>query len=325
MDRSRPRFSNRPGLPFTIRLKHFEMSKMSPQIAVIIVAWNNYNSTQECIESILNQRFVEVRIFLVDNGSKIEPLDRLIDEFPMIKYIRSNTNLGFAAGTNLGLRKALATNSDHFLIINNDTRADEFMLKELLLASMDEDIGLTAPIIYYYDEPDRIWSSGGKINKFFLMPLDSHNTQRIISCPTKRTFVSGCCFLLKREVLEQIELFDERFFMYFEDLDFCKRINETKWLMMVIPSAKLWHKVSQSSGGQYSVRERYYYGLSSGIYFRKHMKVANAIPVTLFRLGSALKMTIKLMLRRETKVLSSYLKGLYRGWTMKSLDKEKNQ
>jgi GT2 family glycosyltransferase len=287
---------------------------MSPRIAIIIVAWNNYKSTQECVESILNQRFVEVQIFLVDNGSKIEPLDDLVHDFPMIKYIYSSSNLGFAAGTNLGLREALATDLDYFLIINNDTRADELMLQELLAALEDQEVGLTAPIIYFDDAPDKIWSSGGTMNDLMLMPLDSHNTKYAIYCPTKRTFVSGCCYLLKREMLEQVGLFDERFFLYFEDLDFCKRINEAKWQMMVIPTAKLWHKISQSSGGQYSEVERYHYGVSSGLYFRKYMSIANAIPIILFRLGNAIKMTMMLMLRGEIVAMKSYLKGLYKGW-----------
>ncbi len=83
--------------------------------------------------------------------------------------------------------------------------------------------------------------------------------------------------------------------------------------MKVIPAAKLWHKVSQSSGGPDSERERYQYGLSSGLYFRKHVSVVNAIPIILFRLGSALKTTVKLLLRGETKAISGYFKGIYKG------------
>lgn len=296
---------------------------MDSSIAVVILAWNNYDDTRECLESMLSQRQVETVIFLVDNGSRLEPLDDLPHQFPEINYIRSDRNLGFAAGTNLGLRKALATESEYFLIINNDTRADEFMLHELLKASKDEDVGLTAPVIYHYDDPNKVWSSGGAMNNFFLMPLESHSTQNILACPIERTFVSGCCYLLKREMLEQVGLFDERFFLYFEDLDFSKRINQTAWKMKVIPAARLFHKVAQSSGGQYSERERYYYALSSGLYYRKHIQAINAIPIILFRLGNALKMTVTLLLRGESRVLKSYLNGLYQGWFGKKPESDK--
>jgi len=280
-------------------------------IAVVIVAWNNYFDTQECIDSILDQQIVKTKIFLVDNGSNIEPLVDLGKKYPGIYYIRSDSNLGFAAGCNLGLQKALTGDYHFFLIINNDTKADQFMLKELVDACKDERVGLTAPVIFYYDTPDRIWSSGGSFNRFFLMPLESHNQRKIITVATERTFISGCCYLLKRDLLEQVGLFDERFFLYFEDLDFCMRINESQWKMMVIPAAKLWHKVSRSSGGQYSERERYQYALSSGLYFRKHIGVVNAIPIVLFRLGSAMKTTVKLLLRGETKAISGYFKGIF--------------
>ena len=296
---------------------------MSPSIAVVILAWNNYDDTRECIESILGQGLVETDVFLVDNGSRLEPLADLPHQFPEINYIRSDRNLGFAAGTNLGLREALATESEYILIINNDTRADEFMLHELLKALKDEDVGLTAPVIYYYDDPDKVWSSGGAMNNLFLMPLESHSTKNILDCPTERTFVSGCCYLLKRELLEQVGLFDERFFLYFEDLDFCKRINETFWKMKVVPAAKLFHKVAQSSGGQFSERERFYYALSSGLYYRKHIQPINAIPIILFRLGNALKMTVTLLLRGDSRVLKSYWNGLYQGWFGKKLQQDK--
>jgi GT2 family glycosyltransferase len=282
-------------------------------IAVVIVAWNNYLDTQECIDSIFDQQIVKTKIFLVDNGSDIEPLVNLSIKYPDINYIRSDTNLGFAGGYNLGLQKALMGDYHFFLIINNDTKADQFMIYELVEAFKDEKVGLAAPIIYYYDAPNRVWSSGGNINKLFLMPLESHSQRKKITSPTERTFISGCCYLLKRDLLEQVGLFDERFFLYFEDLDLCMRINKSQWRMIVIPTAKLWHKVSRSSGGQDSERERYHYALSSVLYFQKHISVVNAIPISLFRLGSALKTTITLLLRGETKGISGYFKGIYMG------------
>jgi GT2 family glycosyltransferase len=285
---------------------------------VIIVGWNNYDNTRECLQSILNQQQIGTEIFLVDNGSKTEPLDNLSLLFPEINYIYSEKNLGFAAGTNLGLQKALSAGYNYFLIINNDTRADLLMLSELVKPLKDENVGLVAPFIYYYDNPDKVWSCGGFINNVLLMPLDSHNVKKAVFNPTERTFLSGCCYLMRRELLEQVGLFDERFFLYFEDLDYCKRVVQSRWKMMAIPTAKLFHKVSQSSGGQFSESERFHYAKSSGLYFRKHMNKFNALPIILFRLGSALKMVIYLFMSGKSKVMQSYLCGLYQGWFHKS-------
>lgn len=284
---------------------------------MVIVAWNAYHNTQECIESILNQQFVETSIFLVDNGSRIETLDNLTLSYPEINYIYSETNLGFGAGTNLGLKKALDAGFNYILIINNDTKADSLMLQELLTAIHSEDVGLTAPMIYYYDDPDQIWSSGGSMSKLLMMPLNSHNRKNPITKPTERTFLSGCCYLMRRELIDTIGMFDERFFLYFEDLDFCKRVNESKWKMMVIPAAKLFHKVSQSSGGSLSESERFHYARSSGLYFRKYLNAINAFPIVMFRLGSLVVMTIQLLSQGRIRVLKGYLRGIYNGWLLK--------
>ncbi len=293
---------------------------MSPSVAVVIVAWNNYADTHECLESILAQKQVETSVFLVDNGSKTEPLVNLVMEYPGINYIHSETNLGFAAGTNLGLREALKTGAEYILIVNNDTRADESMVNELLMAAESEHVGLTAPLIYYYDAPDKIWSSGGRINELLLMPLDSHNRLNPVSVPTKRTFLSGCCYLLKKEMLTQVGLFDERFFLYFEDLDFCMRVKDSNWKMTVVPTAKLLHKVSMSSGGSFSESERYQYARSSGIYFRKYLNPVNTLPVLLFRLGSAIATSFRLLRQKKNRALKGYWKGLFEGWFSKLID-----
>lgn len=284
---------------------------------MVIVAWNNYDDTHECLESILAQQKVETEIFLVDNGSKIEPLENLKTEFPTINYIQSETNLGFSAGTNLGLRKALNTNAEWFLIINNDTKADEHMLQALLCAIKNDSIGLSAPLIYYYDSPNEVWSSGGRINKLLLMPLDSHNRRKTITQPIERSFVSGCCYLLKKDMLLQVGMFDDRFFLYFEDLDFSKRVSNSGWKMVVTPSAKLYHKVSKSSGGQQTPAERYHYARSSGFYYRKHLSLFNAIPIIIFRVGSAVLTSIRLLLQGKTLAIRSYWEGLRIGWFSK--------
>ena len=242
---------------------------------------------------------------------------KLALSYPKINYIYSEENLGFGAGTNLGLRKALDAGFNYILIINNDTKADSFMLRELLDSIQSEDVGLVAPIIHYYNTPDQIWSSGGSIHKLLLMPLNSHNRTNPITKPTERTFLSGCCYLIRRELIEEVGMFDERFFLYFEDLDFCKRVNESKWKMMVIPAAKLFHKVSQSSGGSFSESERFHYARSSGIYFRKHLNAINAFPIVMFRLGSLFVMTIRLLSQGRIRVLKDYLRGIYDGWLLK--------
>ena len=117
------------------------------------------------------------------------------------------------------------------------------------------DIGIIAPIIYYATPPDLIWSIGGKINPWLLEVsnkladrVDIDNPPEII----EQDFVTGCGMLISRSTLEVVNGFDERFKMYYEDSDLCLRIRKAGYKILVVTSAKMWHKVASSSGGKYS-------------------------------------------------------------------------
>ncbi len=292
-----------------------EIAKNYIAVSVVTVNWNRYEDTCECIDSLLSQKEVSLKIICVDNGSSDNSGQRLQKKYDQIQLLQLNRNLGFAGGYNLGIKQALKQNTNYILIINNDTVADEWMVSKLLREIQASNIGICAPMIYYFENPARIWSSGGYINKRLLMPINSHHDNENLSHPIERTFISGCCYLMKKELIEQVGLFDESFFLYMEDLDFCLRIMQTQWKMKVVPSAKLYHKVAASSEGQYSPIERYYYGLSTGIYYRKYINIRNVWLIVPFRLISAILWTFRLVFSGNIRSLSSYWKGLLTGWT----------
>ncbi len=291
------------------------ITKKYQTVSVVIVNWNRYEDTCECIDSLLAQKGVSLKITCVDNGSSDNSGSRLREKYDQIQLLQLNRNLGFAGGYNLGIKEALKQNTDYILIINNDTVADEWMVSKLLSEIQANNIGIDAPLIYYFENPSRIWSSGGYINKQLLIPLNSHHTNENLSHPVERTFISGCCYLMKKDLIEQVGLFDESFFLYMEDLDYCRRIMQTQWKMKVVPSAKLYHKVAASSKGQYSPMERYYYGLSSGVYYRKYINIRNVWIIVPFRLISAILWTFRLVFSGNFQSIGAYWKGLWKGWT----------
>ena len=291
-----------------------DFAKNYQPVSVVIVNWNRYEDTCECIDSLLAQKGVSLKIICVDNGSSDNSGQRLREKYDQIQLLQLNSNLGFAGGYNLGIKQALKQNTDYILIVNNDTVADEWMVSKLLPEIQASNIGICAPLIYYFENPARIWSSGGYINKRLLMPINSHHDNENLSHPVERTFISGCCYLMKKELIEQLGLFDESFFLYMEDLDYCRRIMQTQWKMKVVPSAKLYHKVAASSEGQYSPMERYFYGLSSGIYYRKYINSSNAWLIIPFRLISAILWTLRLISSGNFQSVGAYLKGLWEGW-----------
>jgi GT2 family glycosyltransferase len=193
------------------------ITKKYQTVSVVIVNWNRFEDTCECIDSLLAQKGVSLKITCVDNGSSDNSGSRLRDKYDQIQLLQLNRNLGFAGGYNLGIKEALKQNTDYILIINNDTVADEWMVSKLLSEIQANNIGIDAPLIYYFENPSRIWSSGGYINKQLLIPLNSHHTNENLSHPVERTFISGCCYLMKKDLIEQVGLFDESFFLFKEN------------------------------------------------------------------------------------------------------------
>ena len=134
------------------------------------------------------------------------------------------------------------------------------------------------------------------------------------AAPVAQGFLSGCALLLPRSTVERVGLWDERFFMYYEDLDYCRRVAAAGLRLVLVPTAAMWHKVSVSSGGSNSPQERYAMARSSGLYFRKHMRPWQAPFIVAFRLGSALRWTLRLAGRGQWASLCAYWRGLRDGW-----------
>ena len=285
------------------------MRKIPVSLGVITLNWNRAADTIACIESIKLQIQTNVTYIIVDNGSTDDQVALLRRSLPYATLLPLEKNLGFAAGFNVGIEKALSLGCDLLLILNNDTIACPNMVSELLEEIETKEIGVVAPVIYHHSKPTVIWSAGGNLLPFLATTVNAHSRSQNLRMPTKRTFLSGCCLLVRREVLLSVGCFDERFFMYFEDLDFFVRLAKTKWIAKIVPDAKLLHKVSMSSGGEISERERYLMAYSSVVYYRKHLNLCNLIFIIPFRVASFLFNTLRMMKSCNLKGIKAYYRG----------------
>jgi len=129
----------------------------------------------------------------------------------------------------------------------------------------------------------------------------------------ERSVLVGCGLLIRRDLLERVGLFDERFFMYYEDLDLCLRARRAGYRLLLVPSAKMWHKVAVSSGGRDSPGERYHMARSSVLFFRKHARSWQVPFIAPYRTASAVKTVTRLLLRRRPDSARAYLRGLRDG------------
>jgi GT2 family glycosyltransferase len=286
-----------------------------PSLYVVTVNWNRCQDTQECLRSLERQTYPPMGIILVDNGSDDGSAELIGRNFPGVKLIRLESNRGFAGGFNRGIEAALALGAVQVLILNNDTVADSRMVEKLMEYGRQR-AGIVVPKIFYYDEPDRIWSVGAK-RQFFTLEMTDKATGQVDrgqwDMVQERDYVTGCALLVHREVLEKVGLFDERYFAYYEDLDFSFRVKNAGYPLLLVPEARLWHKVARTSGGADSTGERYLMAKGSVLFFKQYGRGWRRMVVVPYRLASSLITTMELLCRFRIASILAYWRGLYEG------------
>jgi GT2 family glycosyltransferase len=222
-----------------------------PWVYVVILNWNLKQDTAECVESVLQSRYESYRVLVVDNGSSDGSPEYLARSFPSIEILANPDNLGFAAGSNVGIRYALERDADHAFVLNNDTTVDTEMLGQLVACAQgDERIGIVAPKISYHQEPHRIWRLGDRIHPWLPVPLSIGRDQvdrGQFGEPFDVDYVTLCGALVSSTVLRTVGLLDERFFFTYEDADLCQRTRAAGYRIVCEPRAHMWHKVSLSA------------------------------------------------------------------------------
>jgi GT2 family glycosyltransferase len=288
-----------------------------PLIFAVTVNYNHPQDTIDCLASLIQQKDVLLRNVVIDNGSEDDSVLRIQKTYPEITLLQTGKNLGFSRGYNIGIRFALAHNPDYVLMVNNDTILHPDMLSQLVEYD-DQSVGCLSPAIFFADQPERIWSQGGKISPITYEITDNHGRNiELPDHPVDRDFLSGCCLLIRRQALETVGLLDEDFFLYYEDQDFSLRVRQHGYRLVLVPQARLWHKVSISSGGTDSPGERYWMGHSSVLFFRKHIRGIRWLYVIPWRLASSIKTVLRLLFDQKPGAALAYLKGEWDGLVQK--------
>lgn len=286
-----------------------------PLIIAITLNWNRPDDTIACLDSLAQQTYPNLHALVVDNGSSDDSVTRIRAAYPNVTLLVHHENSGFARGMNLGIRAALAQGAAFLFLLNNDTLLAPDAI-ERLAQRQTPGMALLAPIIYYADEPRRVWSLGGTLNRWL---LETRGNQRGEEDRgqwpelLELDFAPACGLLVPAPIFQTVGLFDERFFMYYEDLDFCLRTRRAGWRICAVTTARMWHKVSLSSGGSDSPNERYWMARSSVLYFRRHARPWQWPLIAFWRMGSALRTSARLARRGRWAALRAYWRGLWHG------------
>lgn len=224
-----------------------------PKVAIIILNWNGKEDTIECLESLHEITYPNYQILLVDNGSTDGSVKCFMERYPEIEIVENGKNLGFAEGNNVGIRRALERGVDYVLLLNNDTIVKPDFLDEMIeLGKNDHSVGIIGPTVYNFNDlknPNAVGCIGFRFN-FWLggNPInvkDSSKSQKI-------DMLSGCCMLIKTEVLKRVGLLDTIYFFGWEDADFCFKVRNFGYKITPAKKGIIWHKIGASYGGYYA-------------------------------------------------------------------------
>ena len=223
----------------------------SPLISVVVLNWNGYQVLDNCLRSLYDQTYRPLEIIVVDNASTDGSVDFVRQKFQDVNLIVNEKNLGFGGGNNIGIQ---ASRGQYIMILNNDTRLDPKCVEELKRSiEKDKSYGACASKILLENEPDIIdgvgivvCPDGLSFGRGRLEKRDRYDEEEEIF------FASDCACLYRREMLEDIGLYDEDFFAYADETDMGWRARLAGWKCIYSPKAIVYHLHSISSGGRYS-------------------------------------------------------------------------
>jgi len=251
------------------------------KIYIVILNYNGFADTRQCLETIfqLEDKSYQLSTLVIDNGSSIEELAMLknfIKKYYLanLRLIENKKNLGFAKGNNVGIRYALNHGADFVLLLNNDTKIQMNFLKNLIALDMP----ISSPIVKFREfkeHPKFIFDLGGFVNWWtgrtyhlnaYRETVDKYKSKKYLEVE----YVAGCCMLIRRDVFEKIGLLDEKYFIYFEDVDFCITAKKKGFKVVVDPQGFIYHKLGGSMD-RWSSRAIYRNLLGNFIFISKHL------------------------------------------------------
>jgi GT2 family glycosyltransferase len=234
-----------------------------PNVATVVLSWNGRDDTLACLESLAGLDWPRHHTIVVDNGSTDGTVAAIEAAHPDATVIATGRNLGFAEGNNVGLRAAMEAGADYVLLLNNDTLVARDLLRQLVAeAERRPDAGAFCPLIYYLDEPDRIWYAGARFDA-----RRGHNGRHTgygerdtgqYDRPREIGRATGAAMLVRRAVIDEVGLLDGDLFLQVEDVEWSLRMRQAGWRVFFVPAAKVWHKVSVATGGEHAPATAYY-------------------------------------------------------------------
>ncbi len=270
-----------------------------PLVWILVLHWRGIDLTRACLESVQKLTYSNRKILLVDNGSDDHDGKKLETEFPQVTVIRLSENFGFAGGCNRGMEFCLEYGAEYIWLVNNDARVAENSLTLLVQqAQQREETGALggAVVDSLSSKEKRIEASRGTIN---FRSAKTKVVSQLVTEPTYSDWLHGSNLLLRAKTLQEVGLFDERYFLYFEDTELCHRMNLKGWKCLFVPNAMIEHLGSASTQDSRRHWRSYYYIRNRFLFFNTYLKGAASVPATFNMLMHVARHALVLPFRGE--------------------------
>lgn len=270
------------------------MQKAEPLVDIIIVTLNKYEHTENCVQSLLQSTYKNIKIILVDNNSSLSTYNKFKEKYKTnnkITFVRLKNNVGYGGGCNSGVKES---KGKYILFLNNDTKIAPSAIQKLVNAmEKSPEFGACQPKIKDMNKPayfEYAGGSGGYMD-IFGYPFTRGRIFNTVEKDkgqyddeVKIVWCTGTAFFVKRDVIEKVGLFDEMFFMYVEENDLCWRINSAGWKLKVIPSAVVYHEGMTTMNAYSSKSKAFYLHRNGLIMLCKNYPVIKLLYILPFRL-----------------------------------------
>lgn len=247
---------------------------MPPRITVVVLNWNGKLDTLSCLQSLRAVCTWNTRTLVVDNGSTDGSVPAIKAAHPEVEVIETGRNLGYAGGNNVGIKRAMADGADFVLVLNNDTTCAPDLIDKLLEAAHRHPrAGMFCPRILYMHDEGRIWFDDARWDSrrlSFSFPGKDRLETESPAEDHEADFACGAALFVRADVIRQIGAFDERFFLVWEEADWCYRARANGWASMVAPAAKVWHRVGASFGSEASPLRTYFSSRNKLLWLFRH-------------------------------------------------------
>ena len=243
-------------------------------VATVVLHYGSLADTRDCLHSLLCGVDGSVAVIVVVNDGSSEAARYLRAEFPSVEVLETSGNLGFAAGNNLGIRRALERQAEQVVLLNNDTVVDPGFLEPLMAVfPAFPDAGMATGPVLLASPPHSIWSAGGTLGGWTALTRHSFEGRPRSDLPDtilETEYANGCFVMISRRCLEHVGLMDERYFLYYEDTDWCARVRKAGLKIYYTPGPAVLHKVSAGTQGRKALF-RYYCDRNSWHYARRNL------------------------------------------------------